>query len=158
PDDVLPVLQGGGANGKSTIVSTLMRALGRYAVAVPERVLLANPSDHPTELMTLRGARLAVIDETPEARHLSVKRLKDVLGTDPLTARYIARDAVSWHPTHSIFHTSNYMPRVDETYHGTWRRLALVRFPYTFGSLGGPPESSDRRRDPNLRDRLKGNS
>lgn len=156
PDDRLPVLQGGGSNGKSTLLSAVMRALGDYAVPVPDRVLLANPGDHPTELMTLRGARLAVIEETPEARRLSVKRLKDVLGTDPMTARYIAKDSVSWHPTHSLFLSSNYAPAVDETDHGTWRRLSLVKFRYTFRDPGSPLVGDlDRHGDPNLRDRLK---
>lgn len=155
-DDVLPVLQGGGANGKSTFLASIQRALGDFAVPVPDRVLLANPGDHPTELMELRGARMAVIEETPEARHLSVKRLKDVLGTDPMSARYIAKDSVSWHPSHSLFLASNYTPRIDETDHGTWRRLALVKFPYTFREPGKPLMGPlDRHGDPNLRDRLK---
>lgn len=156
PDDQLPVMQGGGSNGKSTLLATVMRALGDYATPVPDRVLLANPGDHPTELMTLRGARLAVIEETPEARRLSVKRLKDALGTDPMSARYIAKDSVSWHPTHSLFLSSNYTPAVDETDHGTWRRLALVKFPYTYRAPGAPLVGDlDKHGDPNLRDRLK---
>lgn len=149
PDDIMPVLQGSGANGKTTMITPVMRALGSYAVAVPERVLLANPSDHPTELMTLRGTRLAVLEETPEARHLNVKRLKDVLGTETMTARHIAKDTVSWHPTHSLVLSTNYRPRVDETDHGTWRRLALVRFPYRFRKPGEPiVETFDREGDP----------
>lgn len=147
PDDLLPVLQGSGANGKTTVTAAIRRALGEHAAVVPERVLLANPSDHPTELMTLRGARLALIEETPEARHLSVKRLKDVVGTPTMTARLIRRDNVSWEATHSLVLTTNYRPRVDESDHGTWRRLALVRFPFKFaGALC----------DPGLRERLSG--
>lgn len=141
PDDLLPVLQGSGSNGKSTVMTALMRALGEHAVFVPERVLLANPSDHPTELMTLFGARLAVIEETPEAGHLNIQRLKATVGTPTMTARRIRQDNVTWKPTHSLFLTTNYTPRVDETDWGTWRRLALVRFPYKF-----PPS--------NLRDRV----
>lgn len=156
PDDIMPVLQGSGANGKSTFLTPIMRALGDFATAVPERVLLANPSDHPTEMMTLRGARLAVMEETPETRHLNVKRLKDVLGTETMTARHIARDSVSWSPTHSLVLSTNYRPRVDEVDHGTWRRLALVRWPYTYRKPGEPlTAKSDRHGDPTLRDRLK---
>ena len=96
PDDIMPVMQGSGANAKTTWLIAIMRSTGDYSVAVPERVLLANPSDHPTEMMTLRGARLAVIEETPETRHLNVKRLKDALGSETMTARHIAKDTVSW--------------------------------------------------------------
>lgn len=107
-------------------------------------------------MMTLRGARLALLEETPEARHLNVKRLKDVLGCPTMTARHIRQDSVSWSPTHSLFISTNYRPRVDETDRGTWRRLALVLFPYTYRSAGeslvGP---NDRPGDPALRQRLE---
>ena len=60
----------------------IMKATGLdYAVMVPDRALLARPSDHPTELMTIRGARLAIMEELPELGHLNVKRLKTVCGT-----------------------------------------------------------------------------
>ena len=155
-DDLLPVMQGNGANGKSTLVAAVMSALGDHAVVVPERVLLSNPSDHPTELTTLRGARLALIEETPEARHLNVKRLKDVVGTPTMTARKIRQDNVSWSATHSLLLTSNYRPRINETDHGTWRRLALVSFPFTFRRPGEPLTSErDREGDPRLRERLR---
>ena len=155
PDDILPTLRGGGNNGKTTIIAGLQRTLGEHAVTVPERVLLANPGDHPTEMMTLRGARLAVLEETPEARRLNVKRLKDVLGTTTMTARYCGKDTVEWVPTHSLFVSTNYQPRVEETDHGTWRRLAMVEFPITYRKAHeectGP---NDRREDPGLRDRV----
>ena len=82
PDDVLVVLKGGGENGKSTLVNGVRRAVGLdYATALPDRALLSRPGDHPTELMTLRDARLAILEEFPELGHLSVKQLKTLLGT-----------------------------------------------------------------------------
>ena len=51
-----------------------------------------------------------------------------------MTARLIRHDNVTWEATHSLFLTTNYLPRIDETDHGTWRRLAMVRFPYRFGA------------------------
>lgn len=144
-DDVLPILQGGGSNGKTTLIGAVVRALGEHAVNVPERVLMAQPSDHPTELMTLRGARLAVIEETPEGRKLPTKRLKDVLGTPTITARSIRKDNVTWIATHSLVLTTNYTPAVAETDHGTWRRLELIRFPYTFVAPGQPVDGPRKR-------------
>ena len=67
PDDVMTFLNGGGENGKTTMVDAIRESLGYdYAVTLPDRVLLANTGDHPTELMTLRGARLAFMEELPE--------------------------------------------------------------------------------------------
>jgi putative DNA primase/helicase len=87
PDDRLVVLKGSGANGKTTIVDAVREALGDdYAVTLPDRVLLARTGDHPTEMMVVRGARLAMMEEFPELGHLNVKRLKDLHGTGEMTA------------------------------------------------------------------------
>ncbi len=55
-----------------------------------------------------------------------------------------------------MFVSTNYRPIVEATDHVTWRRLLLVRFPYTFRKphepLSGP---DDRRGDPGLRQRVK---
>jgi putative DNA primase/helicase len=80
-DDILPVAQGGGANGKTTLFGSVQKALGEHAVVVPDRLILNRASDHPTELMTLRGTRFALIEETPESRRLDTKRLKDLSGS-----------------------------------------------------------------------------
>lgn len=154
-DDVMVVQQGGGKNGKSTLAAALTRALGSYHVLVSDRVILGNPDQHPTELMDLKGARLALMEETPEARQLNVQQLKKVVGTPQITARRIRQDPVTFAASHSLFVNTNFRPAVAETDYGTWRRLALLTFPYTFRSrpedLRGP---LDRLGDPHLRDRL----
>lgn len=127
-DDTLVIFSGAGENGKTGLMIGTRRALGDYAKTLPERLLLADPGDHPTTLMTLMGARLGVIEELPEGRALNVKRLKDVVGTPEITARKMRQDDVTFTATHGIMLSTNYLPIVAETDHGTWRRLALVRF------------------------------
>lgn len=131
-DDILPIGQGAGSNGKSTLLAGLFVALGEHMTQVPERLIRASPNDHPTELTTLRGARVAVIDETPEVADLNVPRIKAMLGSEYITARQIRKDNMTWRATHSLLVMTNYRPRVHETDHGTWRRLALVRFTKKF--------------------------
>ncbi len=156
PDDVMPVLQGGGSNGKTLLTGAVQEALGEHAVLVSDRVLLASPDAHPTELMDLRGARFALIEETPEARRLSVARLKKAVGTPFITARHIRQDSVTFRATHSLWLTSNYRPQVEEVDDGTWRRLQLVLFPFTYRAPGATLRSaSDRHGDSGLRQRLR---
>ena len=157
PDDRLVLFKGSGSNGKTTIIDGVRETLGNdYAVAMPDRVLLAREGDHPTELMTLRGARLALMEELPELGHLNIKRVKDLLGTGEMTARYCGKDTVFWKPTHTPFVTTNYAPRVDESDDGTWRRLVLLEFPYRYRRAGAELKSLyDRHGDPRLRERLR---
>ncbi len=132
PDDTMVIAHGDGENGKSTVISAIQTALGTYAKMVSDRVLMASADAHPTELMDLRGARYAILEETPEARRLDVHRLKKAVGTETITARKIRQDDVTFKATHSLFVNTNFRPIVTETDHGTWRRLVLMSFPYTF--------------------------
>ena len=152
-DDIVIVEQGGGENGKSTLTAMLLGALGEYAALMPEQLLLAQQGDHPTALMELLGVRLAISEELPEGHALNVKRLKDVAGTPVMRGRRMRQDFVAWEPTHSLFVSSNYEPRVAETDHGTWRRLALVRFPYRY--VAEPQHDDERPADRRLRGRVK---
>lgn len=156
PDDVLLVLKGSGENAKSTFLETIRRCIGNgYGTLMSDRVLLADPGAHPTELMDLRGARLAVAEELPEDRRLNVKRLKDVVGTPTMKARYMKQDTVEWQSTHTVLISTNYLPVISETDHGTWRRLALVTFPFKFLKPGQVPAGPhERPGDPGLRQRL----
>lgn len=160
PDDIILILQGGGSNGKSTVMDGVSRAAGKrggYHVVVSDRALLGNASDnHPTEMMDFMGARLAVLEETPEAKRLDVNRAKKVAGTEQIKARKMRQDSVTFGATHSLFINTNHKPLVEESDHGTWRRLAMLCFPYTFRKPGeactGP---NDKPGDPNLRQRLR---
>lgn len=155
PDDLLLILQGGGENGKSTILNAIKQAVGGYGTYISDRVLLADPNAHPTEMMDFRGARFALTEELPDEARFNIKRLKDVVGSPTIKGRYMRQDAVEFRATHSFFLSTNPIPLVTDTDHGTWRRLALVRFPYRFRkpteALTGP---DDRHGDPGLRDRL----
>lgn len=156
PDDSLIIQQGGGENGKSTLVVPLSKAAGSYYVLVSHRVLMASPDAHPTEMMDFRGKRFAVMEETPEERRLEPQQLKTIIGTPEITARKIRQDSVTFPVTHSLFVNTNFVPVVNETDHGTWRRLTLLEFPFTFRrSQDEVIGELDRLGDPTLRDRCK---
>jgi hypothetical protein len=102
PDGILPFLQGGGANGKTTIAEGVRHALGDFYTLVSDRVILARPGQHPTELMELRGARFALIEETPEAGKVDVQRLKKLADTPQIEARHTHQNSVTFDATHSF--------------------------------------------------------
>lgn len=131
-DDVMPIGIGGGSNGKTTLITVMRNAMGDFQVTVPNKLILGNPNDHPTEQTMLMGARMAFIDETPEGRYLNVGLVKTLLGTSEMSARKIAKDTMTWKSTHSLFLMTNHLPHVSENDDGTTRRLALVRFDKKF--------------------------
>jgi hypothetical protein len=63
---------------------------------------------------------------------------------------------VSWVASHALFVTTNYYPKVDESDHGTWRRLAMLEFRYRYRKSGEPIERvNEKVGDPGLRQRLR---
>ncbi|GAA1119326.1 phage/plasmid primase, P4 family [Nesterenkonia jeotgali] len=155
-DDVMPVLKGGGENGKSTILGVVLEVAGDYAMLVPSELLLGNPNDHPTKKMVLKGLRLGVKEETTEGRRLNMTGIKEVMGTPMITGHYMRQDDITFRATHALVVSTNPELTVDEDDDGTWRRLAKVEFPYRYRKPGEALElPKDRRGDPLLRDRLR---
>ena len=154
-DDRVTITRGGGANGKSTVLGAVADALGGYAVPLPRTALIGTRGDrHPTELMPLRGARLALAEELPEGRHLDMGAIKGLVGTDEITARPMRGDFVTWTASHTLWITTNFVPEVAETDRGTWRRLAMLKFPLTYMDRE-PRAPHERRGDPGVRRALR---
>ncbi len=146
-DEIIMFLRGGGENGKTTFLLGVRQALGDYYTTVPSKVLNPGRDDHSTELMPLKGARLAVIEELPGGDWLTGTQIKTAEGSETgMIARYTGQDNVTWIPSHALVATTNHVIQVSDTDHGTRRRLADVYFSKTFVGV---------ERDPELKVRMK---
>lgn len=156
PDGVNVILQGSGENSKSVITTDgCLPALGDYAAPASPKLITAK-DEHATERADLRGQRLLVAEELTEDRALNVTAIKQITDVSIIKARYVHRDNFTFVASHSFFITTNYLPTVSETDHGTWRRLALLRFPYTYRKPGEALTApTDRRGDPRLKARIR---
>ncbi|MGW8703182.1 DNA primase family protein [Streptomyces eurythermus] len=154
--DVMRLFHGEGQRGQSGVVDALTGTLGGStdygAMTFINDAVLTGDRDAKEERMALRGARLAVAEELPEGRRLNVVQLKKAVGTAVMKARHLYQKEVTWTTSHSLVITTNYLPVVSETDHGTWRRLLLVPFPYTF--VKEPSNETHRRAIPGIKDRL----
>lgn len=130
----LPILQGGGANGKSTFVGTLMHALGDYAHVAGLDLLMAGRRSvgaASPEVAGLRGRRLVIVSEGAEDGKLAVERVKAITGGDMVTGRLLNANPITFRPTHTVWLQTNHRPRVSDDSEAIWRRLVLVPFKVT---------------------------
>ena len=126
---------GGGANGKSTLLSVLTKLLGAsYAQQAPEAVLMAkaNPGAAQSELVRLRGARMAVLTETGADQALNESRVKALIAGDMIAARALYEDFIEFTPQAKFLLATNHLPRVQGSDKGIWRRLVVVPFEAEF--------------------------
>jgi putative DNA primase/helicase len=140
-EQCLCFLHGGGANGKSTLLTVLQAVLGDYAKQAAPELLTHKAADrHPTELADLFGARLVTSVEVDEGKRLAETLIKQMTGGDRMKARFMRGDFFEWAPTHKLFLAANHRPEVRGTDYAIWRRIHLVPFTVTI-----PKEERDRR-------------
>ncbi len=150
-EEILVILHGCGANGKSTLVNAIMAALGDYAMQAAPDLLLLKRNSHPTELADLLGARFVASVEIDEDRRLAEGLVKQLTGRDPIKARRMREDFWQFDPTHTVFLATNHKPEVRGTDHAIWRRIRLVPFEVTFSE-----EEQDTELPEKLLDELPG--
>jgi P4 family phage/plasmid primase-like protien len=125
-------LHGGGANGKSTLLTVLQALMGDYArQAAPELLVSRGGDRHPTELADLFGARAVMSVEVDEGKRLAETLVKQMTGGDKLKARFMRADFFEWTPTHKLFLAANHRPEIRGTDYAIWRRIHLVPFGVT---------------------------
>lgn len=140
-------LYGTGANGKSTFLNAITAAAGDYHTTTPIETFTASNHDrHPTELASLRGARLVTATETEEGRRWAESRIKALTGGDRIAARFMRQDFFEFVPAFKLIIAGNHKPGLRSVDEAIRRRFNLVPFTVTI-----PPEE----RDDHLADKLK---
>jgi len=134
------IFLGAGSNGKSALM-TLMRHVfndkkkrGYYAQTpiqylTQDRVKAGAAS---SELSELIGVRLTSIDEPEKGEKLNVGIMKQLTGGDPLTARALFKDHITFIPQFTFVALTNNLFEIAATDKGTWRRISVPPFKSTF--------------------------
>ena len=138
---------GTGGNGKSVFLNTVSGILGDYAQTAQAETFTANAFDrHPTDIATLRGARLVTAIETEEGRSWAEARIKSLTGGDRISARFMRQDPFEFKPEFKLVIAGNHKPSLRNVDEAIRRRFHLIPFTVTI-----PPEE----RDLNLGEKLK---
>jgi putative DNA primase/helicase len=125
----IAIFYGTGANGKSTFLNTIRLVLGDYAGQLnPEVFMLQRTGQQPAGIAEVKGKRFVTTVETEEGRRLSSSVLKQLSSTDPITARRLYENPITFQPTHTLILATNFLPKIGSTDAGTWRRIAVVPF------------------------------
>jgi putative DNA primase/helicase len=138
---------GTGANGKSVLLSTVSGLLGDYHKTAPIETFTASNADrHPTDLASLRGARIVTATETEEGRRWAESRIKQLTGGDTVAARFMRQDFFEYRPAFKLVIAGNHKPSLRSVDEAIRRRFHLIPFSITI-----PPEE----RDADLPEKLK---
>ncbi|SHX64972.1 DNA primase family protein [Mycobacteroides abscessus] len=140
-DHVFFVLRGRGRNGKSKLLEICVKVLGTYGNLFPETLIAETHGEqHPTELMDLRGCRLAAVSETPQGKRLHTNRVKRLAGGDTIKARAMRQDYVRFAPSHTLWVGTNNRMLMSDPDPALFDRLREVPFTQQWWVPGDPPE------------------
>jgi putative DNA primase/helicase len=140
-------MYGVGANGKSTFINALTGCLGEYHRTAPIEAFIASAQDrHPTDLASLRGARLVTAVETEEGRRWNESKIKTLTGGDKIAARFMRQDFFEFVPQFKLLFAGNHKPGLQSVDEAIRRRIHLIPFTVTI-----PPAERDEALGERLR-------
>jgi len=131
-DQLLYIWHGAGANGKGTLRDAVAHALGSYAVEVSTSLLLQNKYGEQATMngrLDLRGTRVAFCSEVPKGARMDEAVMKKLTGGDPVRAKKLYQDEITFDPTHQLIMLTNFLPEVSGDDPAVWRRMVAVPFP-----------------------------
>lgn len=144
-EQVMFLLVGSGANGKSVFLRVVNALAGDYGrVTGFETFDIDTKRSIPNDLAALRGARFVYATEREDERRMAEGRVKSVTGGDELEARRLYGEFFTFQPKFKVWLALNQLPVITGDDDGIWRRLQVVDF----------RESYIGREDKTLADRL----
>jgi putative DNA primase/helicase len=148
----LAILHGSGKNGKTTLVELLRDVLGDYARNTDiETVLRKRHAGISNDVAALKGARLVSTAEVEKGRALAESKVKNLTGTDTVTARFLFAEPFDFRPEFKLWLSTNNKPVIYGTDDAIWDRIRLIPFEQRFAGA-----KADRSLPRKLRQELPG--
>ncbi|MGH1569853.1 phage/plasmid primase, P4 family [Methylobacterium sp. P31] len=146
---VMFILIGSGANGKSVFLNLLQALMGDYGTSLPAHSIMQPKfaNDKTDDLASLDGKRFAFATEGEAGDKLAVAKIKRMTGGDMMSVKRLYKDYFNLKPEFKLWFASNELPQISGNDDAIWRRIHVIEFPVTF-----KPEE----RDPKLLATLKG--
>lgn len=130
-EEVMPILYGGGSNGKSRYLAALRDILGpgEYALTLGTGSIL-NSKYHGIrcDLRLLEGMRTVFAIEANKSSTLDQAVVKTIVAADEISARALRQNPVQFVPQAKIIMAVNHLPALVGNDHGMRRRIQVVPF------------------------------
>ena len=122
--NAMMVLYGGGANGKTVFLDVVQ------ALFSPSGVASSVPDEwaDPTRRSALYGAKVNVVSDVGKARWKDTGVIKQVLGGERVSMRYLYKDTFPYRPIAGHWFSLNALPSVWDDSTGWTRRCRVVPF------------------------------
>jgi len=159
PEQLFIILEGHGANGKTTFVNVLQHVFGNYAATAAADTITRpafnkSGSSAAPDIVRLYRKRLVICNEWNEGTYINESLIKVLSGGgDEIAVRALySNKTISYTPEFVIMLATNHRPNIAGMDYGIWRRLLIIPFEVNFTDA----QHTDQR-DPHLEQYLKEN-
>ena len=139
PEQAFVILNGSGANGKSTFANTLAYVMGDYSTTTSPTTLTKATFSRAAgaaapDLIRLFQKRLVLCNEWEADTYLNESLIKAITGgSDPISVRTLYSNSyLVYTPSYLLMLATNHIPKIASLDHGIWRRLIIVQFDVNF--------------------------
>lgn len=130
-EHILVIATGTGRNGKGVTYESLGYAFGDYTHFAPSTLFeqsRANANGASPALFDLRGARFVALSETEKTARIASALLKSLTGGDPVTARKLYGDPITFLASWLILLVTNHLPTLPANDSAVMERVRVVPF------------------------------
>lgn len=129
------IMTGTGSNGKSQFFKLIAKVFGGYYRHFDNALLNTQKKDANSAspaVAALRGCRIAETSEPKANQPIETDKLKEYIGGDPLTGRFLNKDNITFIPQYKMFMMCNDIPEMPATDDGVWRKIRVVPYESKF--------------------------
>lgn len=140
------IFYGIGANGKSMILNLMNKILLNQYQSVSKCVFIdaGKGKSGGCEALQLKDCRLATFSETDADDKLNESLIKMITGGDPITARGLFKDPVTFKPTSKVILCTNNKPEFNGNDKATVDRVRFIPFSARF--VDNPSKKNEYKR------------
>lgn len=153
--EVFTILTGRGGNGKGVLWEVVQRTFGGYYYQLPKQALtkaIDSATAATPDIALMRGMRCVGTSEPEADERLQEGTVKLLTGGDPLTARMLYGQPITFKPQCGVFIQANNIPTFNQITKGGVRRTIVMPFPLNF--VAEPVLSYERVGNPSVKNVL----
>ena len=150
---------GDGANGKGVLSTLLHRAYDNYFLMGTNTFLTENiQGGRPNPILAeCKGKKIVMVSEPQKddkgSCKFNINSIKSYTGGEPITARGLFQDPVTFFPKFQLFCQTNIIPEIDNLDNANKRRIQILELKQRF--VFNPTQPNERPIDTGLKQRLQ---
>ncbi len=152
-EQVLFIMHGSGANGKSTLINIVHALMGDYSTNANMETFMVNKpsSSASSDIARLDKIRFVSANEGERGQRFAEARVKGLVGGDKVLARFLFGEHFQFEPEFKLCIATNNLPQIKGNDVGIWRRINLIPF-----NVSIPLQEMDKELADKLKNELPG--